>query len=383
MKTIKTLALFGLIVLAGFQVGRLWFDNFTDRTVLQYFFAFFAPPTLSGEQDIVVPFRIIITDGPGRFLIQYGGAADSEIWEIGASEIHAALRRESVLIYDFYIDTGIIFDYATAIPSSTFAGAFNSNNLREIEYVTSVVFRNKSVYFVENNRALRFDAGLFVRTLPRNNMHFVYSYGEFIPVITGPVIINHISVFNPYLNEIGGITLSFVRSRIEDFFANPVTINNRIGVDGVFTYSSLNTMVRFLPGNIIEYSSFRPIRRGSAPGFSADFSAAIDFINRDSFVINEFFLSGYEARGGRHVFFFDFIVAGLPLNLPDIWPGLYEPIAAIEVVVDHGHVVSYRRIAYQFIVQDSYSVFEELSNGFFLRLEHKQGQAIVLFSCGG
>ena len=269
MKNIKTFALLGLIFLAGFQVSRLWFDNFTDRTVLQYFFAFFAP-AIGGTQDILMPFDIARDDN-GRFFVQ------------------------------------------------------------------------------------------------ENDM---------------PITINYISVFNPYLNEIGGFNLSFIRNRVEDFFVNPVTINHRVGADGIFTYSSLNTMVRFLPWNVIEYSSFRPIRRGRASSFSDDFSAAVDFINRDAFVINEFYLSGYESRGGQHVFFFDFIVGGLPLNMPDVWPG-ESILAAIEVVVDHGHVVSYRRIAYQFIVHDIYFIFNDICHGFYFQLNHEPNEAVVSFSCEG
>ena len=276
MKTIKTFALLGLIILAGFQVSRLWFDNFTDRAVLQYFSAFFLS-AFGGQHDTVIPLRSITADDDGRFFIQYG----------------------------------------------------------------------------ENN-------------------------------ITSPITINYISVLNPYLNEIGQFNLSFIRNRVEGFFANPVTINHRVGVDGIFTYSSLNTMVRFLPWNVIEYSSFRPIRRGRASsGFNDDLSAAVHFISHDSFVINEFFLADYESRGGQHIFFFNFIVAGLPLNMPDIWPGLYESISAIKVVVDHGHVVSYRRIAYQFLVQDSYYFFDGLCHEFYFQLDYISGQAVVLFSCGG
>ena len=154
---------------------------------------------------------------------------------------------------------------------------------------------------------------------------------------------------NPYRNDIGDLHLNFIRTRVGSFFDNPATVNPSIGGDAVFTYSTLNTVVRFFPWNVLEYSSFRPIGIGNASGFVENFSVALAFIQRDSYVINEIYLAGYEQQGRQHVFWFNYIVGGFPLIMPEYWHGQADPITApIEVVVDYGHVVRYRRIAYQF-----------------------------------
>ena len=137
---------------------------------------------------------------------------------------------------------------------------------------------------------------------------------------------------------------------MEHFFTNPATINHEV-VNEIYTFRNLNTVVRYLPWDVVEYTSFRTIG-GAAPNFIADFSAAIAFVDRDPNVINEFFLAGYDVRGRENVFWFDYAINDFPLVLAQYWyssPNCTRPfLHAIEVVVENGRVIRYRKIPFTF-----------------------------------
>jgi len=139
---------------------------------------------------------------------------------------------------------------------------------------------------------------------------------------------------------------------VEAFFDNPAAVIPGTGVDGIYTFSTQNTMVRYLENSVLEYTSYRTIGRTASENFMADFSAALDFVNNDPNVINEFRLRNYEPRGRTHVFWFDYVIDNRPIVLTEEWytgARCNEPLLApIEVIVDRGRVVRCRRIAYTF-----------------------------------
>jgi hypothetical protein len=84
-----------------------------------------------------------------------------------------------------------------------------------------------------------------------------------------------------------------------------------------------------------------------------DFSAALAFVKDDPLMNNEIFLRNYEERDGReHVFWFGFVIENWPLILTQEWftgENCTSPLLApIEVTVENGRVIRYRRIAYSF-----------------------------------
>ena len=88
-----------------------------------------------------------------------------------------------------------------------------------------------------------------------------------------------------------------------------------------------------------------------------DFSAALAFVNADPHVINDFYLAGYEARGRTHVFSFNLLIQHgttvFPLAAPDVgWGLIDDPLYfPIEVTVERGHIIRYRKLAYTYRVE--------------------------------
>jgi len=126
--------------------------------------------------------------------------------------------------------------------------------------------------------------------------------------------------------------------------------------NNIITISTQNTVVRFFPGHghVLDYTCFRSIRREGAPDFLTDFSAALAFVHADPNVTNDFYLAGYEAAGRRHIFWFNFFIQydeyTVPITIPRTgWGPEENPLHfPIEIIVEHGHVTRYRKVAYTF-----------------------------------
>jgi len=377
----KSLVIVALAVLAVYMSARLWFVEFTNHSFMPYVQARFAPTVPDDASELVRPFRVIAGAGDGYFGVLYGATAGAAFWEYGQRVITDLLRNghfvqthdanvQQILSYPV-----IVYEYAFFMDIEVFTQAFGrraSSLLAErgVDSFHAVAVKppygqrnTVNVFFIGDNSIAEFallpndrEFSVYIPSASNLRRYFIQDGNglSFAMQLHRNFTYNPILPVNPYVNRAGFLHLSFIREQIEHFFDNPATINQGLSVDDVYTFSNLRTVVRYQPWDVVEYSSFRTIGRTSPTSFISDFSAAFDFVRRDPNVNNEFFLSGYELRGRETVFWFGYVINNFPLVLSEPWytgPGCTVPlIHPIEVVVDHGRVISYRKIAYNFIV---------------------------------
>ena len=412
----KTLAIFALAALSIYMTSRLWLVDFTNRHFFLYIEARFAPRPPDGHDAFVRPFRMAYGVGDGYFRLIHGGItndgriAESYEWTYGHAAIGAVLRSGNFIgvndasfdeIAEILQSPAMIFEYNFPINGDTFAEAFSGRTgagfaNQDIETFYAIVIlpplesdSRLRAFFIGDTpsggriwefalspggrRDSSLDFVQDIRTVNPETQHFTLSKNcpqgrvfAFLPQAPRGFVFHPIQVTNPYENAFGALHLASVRARIESFFPNPATITEfPRHHDGVYTFSNQNTAVRYLVGDILEYTSFRPIGRTAGSGFIQDFSAAIAFIEADAYVANEIFLAEYEVRGREHVFWFNYTIGNFPLTLENPWPtgpDCIDPLPyPIEVVVDHGRVVRYRRITYNFHEDFGRSYWMDLS----------------------
>lgn len=385
--TIKSVLIIALAMLAVFQVSHLWLVNFTNRNFFLYLQARFPPTAPDGASAFAQPFRIISGVGDGRFDMRYSDIAGSDEWEFGKLAVNSILQsgvlvsadeisfesvlQRPVLIYEYAFDMcAETFSRALGRRSGTIltdAGietfraiavqppeAQSSSPVLRVFFISDARIWEYSFLFGNPQRALSYT----FEVAPTNALrkHFVATEGGFVPhVALNGFSYRALTAENPFRDPQGLFTLSHVRSRVEPFFDNPATIIPSVSVENVYTFSNRNTLVRYLENAVLEYTSYRTIGRAVQGNLIADFSAALAFVNDDPFVINEIFLQNHETRHGRsHVFWFDYVIDNRPLIMTQKWytrpyPRCSDPLLApIEVTVDQGRVVRYRRLAYTF-----------------------------------
>jgi len=400
----KTACILALAAFAAYQVSQLWLVSFTNHNFFLYLQARFPPAAPDGQSVWARPFRVISSTGDGYFTIRYSEIAESDAWFFGESALAAILSGGSFVgqrdmdLEHITEKPVYIYEYAFPMQADSFSRALGKRNGATLISAGISEFWSVAVvppteaepvlraFFIYGDDMWEFYLVLGGRRFPleyhlteiaptrTDGLYFVKAGDGFAPRSNRTFTYRAVRVENPYQNAAGLLHFSSIRPRIENLFDSPATINNALSSDFIYTFSNFNTMVRYLPFNVIEYISYRTTARSAPADLMTDFSAALAFVNDDIYVQNETFFAGYETRDREHVFWFGYTVGGFPMVMQP-WatrPDCRDPLPApIEVVVDNGRVVRYRRLAYIFTPGDvtwidlsSFDIDEPFSLGF-------------------
>lgn len=412
LSKIKSILILLLAALCVYQTGVLWFVNITNRNFLFNYFPFLQQTAIpEGFESFVVPWRVFSAVSQGNFTVAYNnlarpdfdhhaGAILSQLLISGNFVNAHLLDHENMLSFIEY--PAYIYEYAFPMKSEWFTLGFGQRDdllsRHGLESFRRIIIRppnftelssSAEVYFLcENGYAYE-----FVVTFPINNdgriilnRTAMYSadYDEpvlykFVSLPAGGHFIRHgefeffdLNVSNPYaIDGHGMFALDFVREKVAGFFSNPAAIHDIVDSD-VWVYRDLNTIVRYYDSHVLEYLSFRAIDRSGTPSFINDFTAAVQFIERDNLIINDFYLAGFREEGDLHVFYFNYIIGNTPIIMPENWPRDVQLSHPIIVTVDHATVVRYHKLAFNFHLDvqpvsanvDFYNQMHRLAGGF-------------------
>ncbi|MCL1786746.1 MAG: hypothetical protein FWG38_02060 [Defluviitaleaceae bacterium] len=378
----KSLAILGLAALAVFLTVQLWLVNIPNRSFFPYLSARFTVSAPDGGHNFVRPFRIVSGTGDGTFNIAYSKLSRGDFWEYGQSVVAAVLQNGTFVertptdMTAMLSAPVLIYQYAFDMQPALFAQALNQRasiltdaGMEYFQAVGVALPQDREnplqVFFITNQYTWQFVVTPIGRRLdpifdgiiipPPLNPYRRFVATE-TPLVFTPDFHQNFSYHpllatNPYENHSGFLHMASIHSQVEHFFTNPATINQRVD-NHVYTFRNLNTVVRYLPWNVVEYTSFRTIGRGRSH-FISDFSAAWAFVENDPNITNEFYLANYDDTHGR-IFWFNYVVADFPLAQLAPWQGSAEdtdPLPyPIEVLVENGRVLRYRKIPFNFEV---------------------------------
>jgi hypothetical protein len=104
--------------------------------------------------------------------------------------------------------------------------------------------------------------------------------------------------------------------------------------------------VRYYEDDLLTYASYRGTDGGKG-NLLTDYAAAVHFILADTHMHNRFYFTGFVIKGnGRHEFYFDYMMQDGPIyNTGD---------SHIQVVIERGTAIRYRKLAHNFMLERSY-----------------------------
>jgi len=384
----KSMLILLLAALAIYLTGQLWFVHLANRNFFLDIVERFNPSISEGYREFVRPMRMVYGSGNGRFEIIYSGLMDNDArryFDTVLTELFArgVFVGEGETDYNRLLTRPVvIYEHAFWVPSDIFPLGFNQRTGTFLigrgidEFIAVAIWppygddTDLRVFFIGDGVFWEFivDSPGSALHLPIHHVSaasfhhvsavlegyedlppwaFVPRPGELGRAPFFPVIVT-----NPYLNHIGERTLPNIRIQVAHFFDNPAAIMQRVAGDAIWTFSTNHATVRYFYTDVLEFSSFRPRRRNITSSFLEDFSVAWSFALDDYHVINEFYLTGYEPRGAGYVFWFGYIIDNFPIIMPiDGWSVSSQEdilLAPIEVIVEQGRVVRYRRIVHNF-----------------------------------
>lgn len=394
LRPFKNLLIIFLIVLALYQTWQLWIVNITNRNFLSsYFLSMMNPVSSDGHGEFIKPYRIVSGSGDGRFYITYSGLSDSPARTYCENVTAAILKSgefaaaepadyKRILARPVYV-----YEYPFPMPADIFARELGqkTNALTEHDLIafTAVAVQppipedgTLRIFFISGETAFEFyldennrqepSARYAHEIIPATEEGTVYyvsaaledmngvAPGLFIAQWDGALRYRPVTITNPYVNSYGEKLLSFIQNRVEPFFDNPSAMKPGAGTDGVYTFSSVNTVVRYYKSDILEYANYRSLDRNAASGLITDYAAALTFLQADT--VNEFYLADYRFDGDKTLLYFDYVINDLPLVMPEGWPSASESGHPLEVTVDHGVVVKYKKLVYHFHIDENASL---------------------------
>ena len=400
----KAVIILLLAALTIYQTGVLWFVNITNRNFLLNYFPFMQQAIIpEGLERLVTPWRIITVHGDGRFSVQYNGLVQSNFERYSDIVLSHLLQRGRFisvgqLDYETLLaEPAYIYEYAFPMEAEWFTLGFGQRGglltAQGMAPFRQVIIRppaygdiNAHVFFLcENGYAYEFTVAPLGEGDGRDTFDHAVSpeasgaYYIFVDLPGGGGFIRHgefafygVRVTNPYADIHGGLSLNFVQGQVAGFFSNPAVIRPIPGED-VWVYRDVNTVVRYYGTNVLEYISYRAIDRSGISSFVNDYAAAIHFLERDHLVINEAYLADFREEYGQRIFYFNYVIGDIPLIMPQNWPRGSQLSHPVIITVDHGIVVRYRKLAYNFHIDeetrmvaraDFYNLANRLGEGF-------------------
>jgi len=352
---VKSVAIVLLAALCVYQTGLLWFVNITNRNFLLNFLPFLQAEELpEGFDKFVTPWRHVRANADGTFSTRFEGLTGSSAGRVRPADAVLVqlladgsfvdvIPAEYENILPFLTYPAYTYSYAFPMDAEKFSlgfgqrgGVLAGQGLPPFKQV--IVRMDGYVVFV------CVYGNAYVFSVPLTDFE---QNGEWENVYTAE---GGLRISKPYAVDGQSVfALDHVRREVEGFFGNPAAIRSIVD-SAVWVYRDATTIVRYYDSHVLEYISYRPVDRSAGVSFEVDFVAAVQFVERDRRVINDIYLADYREEGSRHVFYFGFLVGGLPLTSWGVgdMAGLAYPVT---VTVDHGTVVRYRKLAVSFHVE--------------------------------
>jgi len=384
-----------LVALTVFQTGQLWLGASSSHDFFNLFESLLTRGSENEEQGVgfASPYRLVFGAPGGELKLKYGDIANDEGKEYGDRIIAEFLKSGEFVargVSDLRKITNgwfVVYDYAFAMPAQLFARCYGQRGAAFVSQVEAfdrlVIAPSETggetrLFFIDSGEDLTYEfkanadggaAGGLVSAISaaRGIRCALFSGGlfvtdAFVPIIEGGFSFKPVYVVNPYAQG-GRAAIYTVEKEIDLFFANPIAKSAVTAAD-VFMFSDSSVVVKYYSNHILEYQNFKTETARGDSGVIADYAAAAAFIAKDTNVVNDFYLAGYAEDGFKRSFYFDYAVDGFRLIIPDAMRIKSElgTDRAIEITVEAGRVVYYKKIAYSF--WPDAELMEEADRGF-------------------
>ncbi|MFI3230831.1 MAG: hypothetical protein R3Y29_04685 [bacterium] len=229
-------------------------------------------------------------------------------------------------------------------------------NQEASEAINQLSFMGKNDYIFKSSLDLIDSAYInsnFITNLNNKNL--------FIPTPTKSqeyFLLNTISAKNP-LEIAGSILLTESEKYVDMFFEVPAT-KTTSSINDIYTYSDENVVVKYYTNGILEYVNYKTQPSNN----KKPYEIAVEFLNRDTKIQNEFYLVDYNINqeNNSYSFYFDYKLNGFPITLEQNLKQDLNMSSIIEIEVKNGVVSRYRRLIYDFYIESDYIIVKDSQN---------------------
>lgn len=368
-----------LMVLAIYQTGKLWFGDFSDHN----FFSLFEGGKNSYAKNVAYTLdRLVINLGDNKVICKGSNIYGSEYKEQFDKAVSEALVKGTLTENTGDVDwasvlenRAIIYEYSCSFRGTDLEGIFNvkSDICAKIKTYDTIIISPRAdnsfmrIIFYDSEQKISSYVELKSSTVigecyetssqfsvSENEIYYISSVENGFGIFTGnkflPQCESEIYTYSAIEPHYIINDTTLVEKNANIFFDNTFAKDYQKNNDN-YTFRNETTVVRFYDNSVFEYFNY-DTKSGENNSFSANYVAAINLINQDIFVTNEFYLDSYTFNEGQYVFKFNFKINDLPLVPGDDIMDITGMDSFIEVTASNGSVDKYRKYACRYTVSD-------------------------------
>ena len=155
-----------------------------------------------------------------------------------------------------------------------------------------------------------------------------------------------VNVINACSDSNGAVTMATVKKMVQPLFAASSIAGSGIDENGIFFFTNDEIVVKYYPNGILEYFSYS--KSDSSQTLASAYDACMTFIENDTSITTDVFLTDAEASTEGLIFRFDYSVNSMPVTFSEELKEEMGFESAIEVVVTNNTVKKYRKYACEF-----------------------------------
>jgi len=371
------------VLLAVYQTSELWFEGFSNHN---FFYSFFYNYNKSNDDGLLYSLdSIIVNKGNDRLICLKNDIYKNDYKSIFDDAVRITMKNGSVIQgseFDWnnlLSVKSVVYQYSCGIDSRSIGAMFGAESgflsdfsekidtIVIIPYTTTTPERLTIGFGARTSGKARFyslEKNQYVYTVydaidaiaPSNDIYYTSSAKNGLDLFNGNLFIPQwsgqefkysvLKAENPFIQN-GNFEQIKLERAVDAFFDNPVSKWSSF-LNGVYSYSDENTVVKYFQNGVMEYYNYGTEKNIDADDFYSQYESALALLKRDSGIKNEYFFKGYSFDAEKTIFYFDYKINNFSISLSDYVKNNIGMDSVIEITVSEGRVSKYRRFVMDF-----------------------------------
>lgn len=384
---ITNFVIVALVITAIYQTGELWLEGTSGHNFFYALTDHFTSGRQEADGDVLLATRYAVGEGEGTFSVYYpDNVGNSSMLDMANRALGEILSQNDTMPQKSTADWKeilaarcIVMQYDFMIASEEYLANYKdlktNQKLEQFDYITIVPARRNGeesyAYFVnsDTNECVCFQgeggsasATLYESLTAKNSdMRYVSTGQRTSSAVLWRNMFLPQWAWLPY--EYAALEREFVfekdgepsrvalENTVKNFFRNFSVDWSERDEDGTYTFSDSETVVKYYPEErVLEYYSYENYAGDERTGLLEGYQICCNFLKNDNSLNTDIYLADIERTiNNEVVYYFDYVVDDLPVNLSQSLRDRIGSPHAIEVTLRNQAVKEYRRYAANFM----------------------------------
>lgn len=383
---ITNFVIVALVITAIYQTGELWLEGTSGHNFFYALTDYFASDKQEADGDVLLATRYAVGEGEGTFSVYYPDeVGNSAMLDMANRALGEILSQNSTTPQkgtadwkEILASRCIVMQYDFMIASEEYLTNYKelktNQKLEQFDYITIVPARRSGeesqAYFVnsETNECVAFSGEggasstalydalatetsdmLYVSTGQRTSASVLWR-NMFLPQWAW-LPYEYAALEREYVFEKDGeASRAALENTVKNFFRNFSVDWSSREEDGTVMFSDSETVVKYYPDTkVLEYYNYEGYSGEERTGLLEGYQICCNFLKNDNSLNTDIYLADIERTiNNEVVYYFDYAVDDLPVNLSQSLRDRIGSPHAIEVTLRNQAVKEYRRYAVNF-----------------------------------